>query len=210
MFLSTRLNPLTWWVYPPYSVWSSSCWSFVFAGPHRSDLLNIKAVHVHLTYEDSTVRGGPFSISNLFLYRILSLCCLYFAMCLFLTPLVLTDHSTSPHASSYEAMVLQFGYRNGNIDVVDAGLLVCNVINTILKFVAAIRSLQFHDGLLRSASVPPLRSASVSQIKHNSYSLLSFIQSRRPIFFMGSVVSDWLKMTIFSVGLGRGGQSIVI
>ena len=109
LFLSTRLNPLTWWVYPPYSVWSSSCWSFVFAGPHRSDLLNIKAVHVHLTYEDSTVRGGPFGISNLFLYRILSLCCLYFAICLFLTPLVLTDHSTSPHASSYEAMVLQFG-----------------------------------------------------------------------------------------------------
>ena len=81
LFLSTRLNPLTWWVYPPYSVRSSSCWSFVFAGPHRSDLLNIKAVHVHLTYEDSTVRGGPFGISNLFLYRILSLCCLYFAIC---------------------------------------------------------------------------------------------------------------------------------
>ena len=133
----TPLSHKTWWVYPPYSVWSSSCWSFVFAGPHRSDLLNIKAVHVHLTYEDSTVRGGPFSISNLFLYRILSLCCLYFAICLFLTPLVLTDHSTSPHASSYEAMVVQFGYRIGNIDVVDTGRLVCNVINTILNFVAA-------------------------------------------------------------------------
>ena len=91
----------------------------LFASHHRSDLAHQRPCASHTKIQRYDVDHLVFLIY----FHIVSYLFVVFVFCYLLVSNIfgLTDHSTSPHTSPYDAMLLQFGYGFGNIDVVDTG-----------------------------------------------------------------------------------------